>query len=102
VNDGAGPVRIGRLVDAFLEKKGVDAQVKRVGILESWSERVGGPIAEVTRPKSVSEGTLFVEVRSSAWLMELNMMKRDILSRLNDELEEGARIERLVFVQGEG
>ena len=37
---------------------------------------VGDDLAKVTRAKGVEDRTLFVEVRSSAWLMELNMRKR--------------------------
>lgn len=95
--DQQGPVRVGQLLEEFLERKGVRAQVERVVVLDEWAERVGEGIARVTRPRSVSEGTLFVEVRSSAWLMELNMMKQEILARLNAG-REGARIEKLVFV----
>ena len=93
--------KVGDLVDAFLDRKGVRSQVRRMGVLEEWAERVGEGLARVTRPRGVSEGTLFVEVRSSSWLMELNMMKNEILSRVNEGREEEERIERLVFVLGE-
>jgi predicted nucleic acid-binding Zn ribbon protein len=92
------PERVGALVGDFLERKGVRVQVERTGVLDVWPERVGQAIAQVTRARGVSEGTLFVEVRSSAWLMELNMMRSEILRRLN-EGRESAAIERIVFVQ---
>ena len=95
--DGSGPQRVSGLVDAFLEKKGLREQVRRQGVLEGWAERVGERIAAVTRPRAVDEGTLFVEVRSSAWLMELNMMKGQILSRINEGADD-ASVEKLVFV----
>jgi predicted nucleic acid-binding Zn ribbon protein len=93
-----GPVRVGALVGDYLERAGVREQVERTGVLDVWPERVGSAIAEVTRARGVAEGTLFVEVRSSAWLMELNMMRADILRRLN-EGRESAPLERIVFVQ---
>jgi predicted nucleic acid-binding Zn ribbon protein len=95
----AGPERIGALLGDFLERRGVRAQIERTGVLEVWPEKVGEAIARVTRARGVSEGTLFVEVRSSAWLMELNMMRGEILRRVN-EGRESALIERIVFVQG--
>jgi predicted nucleic acid-binding Zn ribbon protein len=49
----------------------------------------------------VSEATLFVEVRSSAWLMELDMMKDRILAKVNQGRDADVRIERLVFVLAE-
>ena len=94
------PERVGPLVERFLEGSGVAEQVRRQSVLEEWSALVGERIAAVTRARSVSVGALFVEVRSSPWLMELEMMKGDILTRLNAGRED-ARIERIVFVLGE-
>ncbi len=95
-----GPTRVGDLLGDFLDKKGMRRQVERASVLEEWAARVGERIAGVTRPRSVAEATLFVEVRSSAWLMELNMIKGEILSRLN-EGHEDAPLEKLVFVLSE-
>jgi hypothetical protein len=44
--------------------------------------------------------TLVVEVRSSPWLMELNLMRGRILAQVN-EAHPGADIERLIFVLAE-
>ena len=91
------PTRVGEFLEQFLEHEGVKKQMDRVSVLDEWADRVGPKIAEVTRARSVAEGTLFVEVRSSAWLMELNMMKGRILTRLNESRSD-APLEKLVFV----
>jgi predicted nucleic acid-binding Zn ribbon protein len=93
--------RVGDLVDSFLEGTGVASQVRRMAVLEEWDGLVGEAIARVARPQRVSEGTVFVEVRSSSWLMELNMMKGEILERLNEGRDEDERFRRLVFVLGQ-
>jgi predicted nucleic acid-binding Zn ribbon protein len=95
-----GPERVGVLLGDFLERKGVREQIERTGVVEAWPVKVGDAIAQVTRARGVSERTLFVEVSSSAWLMELNMMRGEILQRVNEGRED-ALIERIVFVQGE-
>ena len=97
---GSGPERIDSVVERFLEGAGVAEQVKRQGVLETWPVLVGEAIAEVTEARSISVDTLFVEVRSSPWLMELEMMKTEILQRLNAGRKD-ARIERIVFVLGD-
>ena len=74
--------------------------MKRQGALDGWAQLVGDAIARVTRARSLADGTLFVEVRSSAWLMELELMKGEILRRVNAGLE-GAALERIVFVLGQ-
>ena len=84
------------MVEGILEKHGVRQQVRRMEVLELWGEIVGDDLAKVTRAKGVEDRTLFVEVRSSAWLMELNMMKRDFLERVNERIED-APFERVVF-----
>lgn len=91
---------MGDLLDSFLRERGMKEQVERQSVLSEWPDRVGEKIARVTRARSVAEGTLFVEVRSSAWLMELNMMKGEILRRLNQGRAE-ASLETLVFVLSE-
>ena len=83
-----------------LEDAGVEDQIERVRVLELWPEIVGERVARVTHARSVDEATLIVEVRSSAWLMELNMLKGDIVERVNEHLT-GVSIEKLVFVLAE-
>ena len=97
---GKGPVRLGDVLGCVLQQHGLRDQVKRMAALDLWPDVVGEHIAAVTRARSVAEGTLVVEVRSSGWLMELNMMKGDLLARVNERLAE-APLERLVFVLGE-
>ena len=95
-----GPVRVDSVLAAVLEKHGVKEQVERMSVLDFWPELVGEHVAQVTRAKSVSEATLFVEVRTSAWMMELNIMKGEFLARVNERLRD-APLERIVFVLAE-
>ena len=95
-----GPARLDGVLPAVLEKLGVSRQIKRMEVLELWPEIVGDRLAEVTRARGVSDATLFVEVRNSAWLMELSMMKEDFLERVNARLGD-VPLERIVFVQAE-
>jgi len=94
--DKGTPERIDGLLSEFLEKAGVADELERVSALDDWAECVGERIASVTRARSVKGGALVVEVRSSAWLMELNMMKGRILERLNRD--RNVPLDKLVFV----
>lgn len=93
-------MRVGDLVEGVLEDAGVRNQIRRQGVVESWDGIVGERIAEVTRAVRVDEAVLYVEVRSSAWLMELNLMKPSILERINEERDEG-KIEKVRFLLAE-
>jgi Dna[CI] antecedent, DciA len=55
----------------------------------------------VTTPLRVAHGTLIVAVRSSVWLMELRLMERQIVARLNADRTRG-RIRRVQFVMQDG
>jgi predicted nucleic acid-binding Zn ribbon protein len=61
---------------------------------------VGPGIAAVTTPLRVSRGALVVAVRSSSWLMELKLMEREIVRRINAGRPRG-RIARIHFVMEE-
>lgn len=98
----AGPMRVGDLLDSVLKGRGLGTQIRRVGALDKWAEAVGEKIAGVTRARAVVTSTLFVEVRSSAWLMELNLMKGALLERINEQLGKDATIERIVLTLMEG
>jgi predicted nucleic acid-binding Zn ribbon protein len=95
-----GPVRLGDVLGSVLEQHGLGDQMKQMAVLELWPEVVGEHIAAATKARGVSEATLVVEVRSSGWLMELNMMKGDLLRRVNERVPE-APLQRLVFVLAE-
>jgi predicted nucleic acid-binding Zn ribbon protein len=91
------PQLVGDLLTKFLDRKGLTAKVEAASVVPEWEDLVGPGIALVAQPIRVTEGTLIVAVKSSAWMMELNMMKADLMRRLNAGKRKG-RIEQLVFV----
>ena len=95
----AGPEHVEPVLQRVLEASNVAEQVRRQVALEAWPELVGKQIAAVTCARSLSGGTLFVAVRSNAWLMELELMRGEIMRRLNAGLGR-ASPECIVFVLG--
>ena len=69
-------------------------------MIPEWPGLVGPQIAKVTRPLRVADGALIVAVTSSAWMMELNLMKADLMRRINAGKREG-KIRQVVFVMAE-
>lgn len=94
------PTKLGDALQSYLKDSGLDERVEEAAVLPEWNERVGAAIAGVTTPLRVSRGTLIVAVRTSAWLMELRLMEREILRRLNEGRDRG-RIEKVRFVMEE-
>ena len=75
-------------VGAALAFRGITDEVRARRVLTEWTELVGPKIASRTRPDGVYERTLVVEVASSAWLQELNLLRTQILSGLLARLGE--------------
>ena len=96
----ARPKAVGTLLDDLFERLGIRERVEKAKTADRWTEIVGPHIARVTKVGRVRGGTLFVEVAGAAWMTELNMMRRTLLRRLNEDREHG-RIERIMFVQAE-
>lgn len=97
----APPERIASLVDAMFQRLGIAEKVERASVVADWEDLVGEPIARVARPVRVQGETLFVEVQSASWRMELSMMRPQLMRKLNAGKRRG-RIERIVFVQADG
>lgn len=96
----AAPQAIGDLLPHFLNRRGLAAKVEAASVLGEWERLVGPQISAVTRPIRVSEGALIVAVATSAWMMELTLIKGELMRRINAGKGAG-RIQQLVFVMGD-
>ena len=87
----------GDAVKAALSFRGISDQVRAQRVLTEWTELVGPKIASRPRPYGVSERVLVIEVASSAWLHELNLLKAQILGGLLARLGEPKLFDDLRF-----
>ena len=78
------PQRVGEALASFLDQSGLAERVDQAGIIPEWEGLVGAQIAQVTKPLSIArDGTLFVAVRSNAWMTELSLLEPQLLAALN-------------------
>jgi len=84
-------------VAAALAHHGITDDVRANRVLTEWSELVGPRIAERTRPDGVTERMLWVEVATSAWLHELNLLRPQLLACLRERLGEPPLFDDLRF-----
>jgi predicted nucleic acid-binding Zn ribbon protein len=96
------PTSIADIMAGVLQESGVAARVEQAGIIPEWPGMVGPQIAAVTSPQSITaDGTLFVSVTTSSWMMELSMMEPELLRALN--VKEGrAPVKRIRWVLARG
>jgi predicted nucleic acid-binding Zn ribbon protein len=99
--ESSEPDRVGDILGGLLHKLGISEEVARQEVLLRWDSTVGEKIASVSKAVAVSGGVLFVHVESSAWMNELNLMRYDIMKRLNAGAGE-CRIDRIVFTLSDG
>ena len=97
-NSAAGrPQPLSDVLSGYLDRSGLAPKLEAASVIPEWSERVGPQIAAVTEPVRVSDGVLFVAVSTSAWMMELNLMKGQLMRRINAGKGAG-KISAIVFV----
>ncbi len=96
MKDKGSPQPIGGLIGTVIRRAGLEAGLRNATTLLEWESRVGPQVAEVTRVQGVEGRTVFVDVRSSAWLHELTFMRRKILEQLNQGRND-VPFERIVF-----
>ena len=84
-------------VAAALELHGISDEVRAGRLVTEWSDLVGPKIAQRTRADGVTDRMLWVEVATSAWLHELNLLRPQLLAGLRERLGEPALFDDLRF-----
>lgn len=83
-NEPENAERLADLLSRFLKRQGIEARIRQSAVLDEWPALVGPEIAAATRALSIADdGTMFVAVRSHAWMSELAMMERELLASVN-------------------
>jgi predicted nucleic acid-binding Zn ribbon protein len=90
---------VGEAIESYLGRAGLRNRVQQAGVVNEWAELVGSQLAKVTEPESVDQdGTLWVRVKSAAWIQELQLMSPTILKEL---AQKGRRLKRIRWKAGE-
>lgn len=84
MKDKRKPVPIGDALSGFLAQHGLKTRVDQATAIDNWPDVVGERIAAVTKAMSITpDGTLFVAVKTNAWMTELALMEPELLAALN-------------------
>lgn len=78
--------RAGDLLDTLLAGWGLDGRLHQYRALVIWDEVVGPQIAARTRPEKIRDGVLEVCVDQPTWMQQLQLLKPQILAKLNVRL----------------
>ncbi len=81
----ARPELVSNVLQKSLDKMGLLPRAKRFQVFCSW-RRMVGDIARNAKPRRLDGDVLYVATSSSAWAQELTLMRRGIISRINENL----------------
>ena len=78
------PSALGDVLSGVLSQSGFAERIEQAAIVPEWPTLVGKQIAAVTEPMHVTaDGTLFVAVKTNAWMTELSLLEPELLRSLN-------------------
>lgn len=72
---------------SMFRQVGIEKQVSQKMACLVWDNVVGPEIRANTYPHYVKSGILFVMVKSSSWANQLTFLKRDLVKKINENLE---------------
>jgi predicted nucleic acid-binding Zn ribbon protein len=79
----SGPVALGIALQNLFRQLGMTKKLQSFDVITGWEQIVGERIAKVTVPRKVSNGVLFVDVKTASWRNELAMRKTEILEKVH-------------------
>jgi predicted nucleic acid-binding Zn ribbon protein len=91
--------QIGGTIQDLLANLDTGGRFELIRLIRIWPEVVGETIARRTEVNSLKFHTAVVRVSTAMWIQELNLMRPQILSRLNTAMRSDA-VREIRFVQG--
>ena len=79
---------VGTAIRDLLENLGISRKIREYDAVLRWNEVVGERIAHVTEAVKIEKGVLIVRVQNGPWRNELNLLKNDVIEKLNVALGE--------------
>jgi hypothetical protein len=79
-------VAAAKAIGRALEIHGLSDEIRAGRLITEWTELVGPKIAQRTRPDGIHDRTLWIEVATSAWMHELNLLRAQLVQGLFERL----------------
>jgi len=86
----------GLILDDLIARLPFRERLREHAIWNVWREVVGPLLASRAEPVRIEEGKLFVRVTNSTWMQEMQFLKDELRSRLNQRL--GAPLVHEIFL----
>ncbi len=70
----------------FAVQTGLAGKIYDQRVFELWGEIVGEKIALSAKVLRVDDGIVYIETKSSTWMVELNLRKEQLINLFNERL----------------
>ncbi len=77
------PQSIHSILEKTLKTLEIDVPLKTYSILGAWNDIVGESVAEHSRPRSIRNQILFIDVAHPTWMQQLQFLKPTLLDQMN-------------------
>jgi len=82
------PAAVSDLLSTLLRGTPAELRLNEGRIWVVWDEAVGKRIATHAQPAAFRDGTLTIHVDSAPWMQQLNFLKKELISKVNEALGE--------------
>ena len=79
---------LGTAISELVRNLGIDRRIREYDAVAEWGRVVGEQVARVTEARSIKQGVLVVRVGNGPWRNELQLLKADIIRKVNKALGE--------------
>jgi hypothetical protein len=94
------PQILGQILRKALNQRNLSLHLKDQQLVEAWNRAVGKTISAQARVDRLDRDTLLVKVSSPAWMQQLQFVKSDIQTKLNEILGKES-VRNIYFSIGE-
>jgi predicted nucleic acid-binding Zn ribbon protein len=77
---------LGEILDEFIKSQHLDEKLYETRLLNSYPQVVGSGIAAHTKRLYIKDGILYVSLDSSVIRNEMQLMRQNLISRLNGNI----------------
>ena len=82
--NGRDPITALATVDTLFNEFNWSGELAEADLFNRWAELVGEQTAQNSTPETLTDSTLTVRCKSTAWATQLRLMQTELLQRLND------------------
>ena len=84
-------------IEQMLQVYKIKRRFDETGVIASWPQLVGKPVANRTKEIFIHDKKLFLRIESSVVKNELMMMRTQIINKINEEAK-GVIVEEIIFL----